>query len=91
MKNKVLKLLMTGSLMLCMFTACSNVEVEKIYDEDAESINSMFVAVEKADGWTVVYQRDTKVMYVISRGGYNQGNFTLMVDENGDPLLYEGE
>lgn len=91
MKNKVFKFLMIGSLMLCMFTACSNVEVEKTYDEDAESIDSMFVAIEKADGWLVVYHRDTKVMYVISRGAYNQGNFTLMVDENGDPLLYEGE
>ena len=29
-----------------------------------------------------------KVMYAVSDGTYNHGNFTLLVDANGNPLLY---
>lgn len=32
----------------------------------------------------IVYDKETKVMYVVSR----TGTFTVMVDENGKPLLY---
>ena len=38
----------------------------------------------------VVADRDTKVMYAVSRGGYNCGNFTLLVDADGKPLLWDG-
>lgn len=33
----------------------------------------------------IVYDKETKVMYVVSR----TGTFTVMVDENGKPLLYK--
>ena len=52
---------------------------------------SMFISIEKGDSYRVVYQKETKVMYVVSDGGYNRGTFTLLIDENGDPMLYEGE
>ena len=39
----------------------------------------------------VVYDKDTMVMYTVSEGKYNSGNLTLLVDENGKPLLYQGE
>ena len=37
----------------------------------------------------VVYHKKTKVMYVVSDNPKNAGNFTLLVDEEGKPLLYE--
>ena len=49
----------------------------------------MFVLIEKGENWKVVYHRETKVMYVMSEGLYNKGNFVVMVDSDGKPLLYK--
>jgi hypothetical protein len=54
-----------------------------------EGDRSMFVIIEKAGNYKIVYHRKTKVMYAISAGGYNSGDFTVMVDEEGKPLLYQ--
>lgn len=37
-----------------------------------------------------VYHNKTKVMYVVSDVKYNRGTFTLLVDEEGNPLIWEG-
>lgn len=64
--------------------------------KDVDSVNtdntqkSMFVRIETASTWSVVYHRETKVMYVVSCGRYNGGNFTLLVNADGTPMLYEG-
>lgn len=50
---------------------------------------SMFVIIENGDNYRIVYHHDTKVMYAISNGKYNGGNFTVMLDANGKPLLYQ--
>ena len=53
-----------------------------------------FVCVQKADGFNaydIVYQRDTKVMYAVSHGYYNCGTFTLLVNPDGTPMIYEEE
>lgn len=50
---------------------------------------------EKVDGVLGLYDiyadRETGVMYAVSRGTYNQGNFTMLVDADGKPLLWKGE
>lgn len=70
-----------------MLSSCKTVEtVEGADDEDD---TSMFVIVESASSWHVVYHKDTKVMYAVSAGGYNSGTFTLLVDADGKPMLYE--
>lgn len=54
----------------------------------------MFVCIQESDiahSYAVVYHRDTKVMYVVSRGTYNNGSFTLLVNPDGTPMLYEEE
>ena len=50
----------------------------------------MFVNVEDTVNWSVYYHKDTKVMYVCSKGMYNRGNMTVMLDADGKPLLWEG-
>ena len=47
------------------------------------------VQVELAGNYCIVYDKYTKVMYAVSNGGYNSGNFTLLVTADGKPLLYE--
>ena len=51
---------------------------------------SRFVTVETTIIWKVVVDKDTHVMYAVSLGGYNSGTFTLLVDADGKPLIYEG-
>lgn len=55
------------------------------------SQESMFVIVESTTLWKVVYHKETKVMYTASNSKYNRGTFSLLVDENGKPLLWQGE
>ena len=71
-----------------MLTGCSQKQVESVQESEN---TPMFCEVESAGSWRVVYHRDTKVMYVVSSGGYSTGVFTLMVDADGKPLLYEGD
>lgn len=54
---------------------------------------SMFVVIERnsLDSYRIVYHRDTKVMYAISCGGYNAGNFTVLLNPDGSPMLWEGD
>ena len=54
--------------------------------------NSMFIKIEGApfSAYWIVYHKDTKVMYAISNGGYNCGNFTLLVNPDGSPMLWDG-
>lgn len=76
-------------LALCVtFTGCSKNPIES---KVVEETPSMFVKVESSSYWCVVYHRETKVMYVVSTGYYNMGNFTLLVNPDGTPMLYEGE
>ena len=50
---------------------------------------SMFIRVEQGPYWNVYYHRDTKVMYAVSAGCYNSGNFTVLVNPDGSPMLWE--
>lgn len=69
-------------------TGCSSNPAEsKVVEEEP----SMFIKVESSSYWCVVYHRETKVMYAVSRGYYNMGTFTLLVNPDGTPMLYEGE
>ena len=79
--------LILSVLCLGAITACDYAEVEN-YDEDKPT-TSMFVVVETTSTWQIVYHKETKVMYAVSDYNNNFGNFTLLVDENGDPLLWE--
>lgn len=51
--------------------------------------DSMFVTVETGWNYKVMYCKDTKVMYVMSWGNDNQGEFTLLVNADGSPMLYK--
>lgn len=81
--------LILSVLCLSAITACDYASVEK-YDEDKPT-TSMFVVIEHTESWKIVYHKETKVMYAVSSWSYNCGNFTLLVDENGEPLLWEDD
>lgn len=79
-------LAVTGLLGLTL-CGCSVNKINKDdYDQNAPS---MFVLVEKGLNHYVVYHKDTKVMYVVSGGASNAGTFTMLVNPDGSPLVYE--
>lgn len=82
--KKLIVLLMCVSML--SLTACGTY-VETVGNDKP---SSMFVIVESNPGyWRVVYHKETKVMYVMSSGGYNTGTFTLLVNPDGTPMLWE--
>lgn len=49
----------------------------------------IFTIVDSTSYWYVVYCNRTKVMYVVSRGSSNVGDFTLLVNSDGTPMIWE--
>lgn len=94
MKKKVLALIFSVTILSSLFVGCDRpnyAETEKGYDIKNENINSMFVEVEDAYEWKVVYDKETKVMYSVATYGTGTGQFTMLVDKNGNPKLWDGE
>lgn len=48
-----------------------------------------FTKIERGEDCDIVYHKETKVMYVVSNRPYNYGSFTLLVNADGSPMLYE--
>ena len=83
MKHKILIIFI---LFVLLLTGCSKTTDT---EEDNEA-PSLFTQVEETNNYRILYHKETKVMYAVSCGGYNGGNFTLLVDPDGKPLLWEG-
>lgn len=86
MKKKFLTLIMVATMIFGL-VGCSGTTTT-VENANESNKSSMFVVVESTSLWDVVYHKDTKVMYVVSRGSYNQGTFTVMVNSEGTPLIY---
>lgn len=84
--NKLALILLTLLLAITL-SCCGDNPVYKVSEPEKE-VPSMFVQIEYTGVWKVVYHRETKVMYTISSGGYNCGNFTLLVNPDGTPMVY---
>lgn len=65
-----------GDVLSTMFEVVDSYKVTALVNED-EVI---------AD---IVYDKDTGVMYAVSRGPYNQGTFVMLVNADGTPKIYE--
>lgn len=74
------------ALILLLVTGCAMVE-SKTEQEPVDV--SRFERVEHTGSWEIVADRETGVMYAVSRGMYNQGTFTLLVDADGKPLIWD--
>ena len=68
------------------FTGCG-AKVESAQEEE----KSMFVKLEDGPSWKILYHKESKVMYAVSWGSYTYGNFTLLVNADGTPMLWGGD
>lgn len=87
MRKKVIALVISLGLLITL-VGCDD---DILQEENCQYENSMFITVEQAKNWNIVYHNKTKVMYVVSNSAYNYGNFALLVDADGKPMLYKGE
>lgn len=78
------------ALTLCLaFSSCAG-------EANAEGLNSegfnseRFFTVNTNECTKIYVDKETRVMYMFVKMGYG-GGLTVMVDENGKPLLWEGE
>ena len=79
-------------VIFAFFLIGCNTRIERV-DEKPQRPISMFIIVEGSgmDSYRVVYHRDTKVMYAVSCGTYNTGNFTVLVNPDGSPMIWKGD
>lgn len=84
--NRMKRMVIVMIIMSLLVIGCTKVE-----KANPEPVNqSRFMEVEHTGAWRIVADRETGVMYAVSLGAYNIGTFTLLVDADGNPLIYKG-
>ena len=72
-----------------MFAGCTSTRAEAKEVDDVDDGNT-FILVDADYYCWIVYHKDTKVMYAVSRSGYNAGTYTVLVNADGTPMIWEG-
>ena len=71
-----------------MFAGCTSTRAEAKEVEETGDGNT-FVLVDADYYCWVVYHKDTKVMYAVSRSPNNIGTYTLLVNADGTPMIWK--
>ena len=71
-----------------MFAGCASTRAEATEVDDADDGNTFIIVDADYYCW-IVYHKDTKVMYAVSRSGYNAGTYTVLVNADGTPMIWE--
>lgn len=80
------------ALVIAVITASTMSGCEQpVKRESSSDEPSMFTQIEYTGKWRVVYHNETKVMYAVSVGTYNKGYFTVLVNADGTPMLWEDD
>lgn len=74
----------TGLLLIVLLTGCKSVDSE-IYEGNTE----FFKTISDEHYGNIVYDTRTGVEYWLSTGAENVGTLTVLLDENGKPLIYD--
>ena len=75
------------SIMLT-FAGCTSIKAEAKEVDDTDDGNT-FILIDADYYCWIVYHKDTKVMYAVSRSGYNAGTYTVLVNADGTPMIWE--
>lgn len=88
-------LLIVSVILIVLLASCAVNEVEPVNTvlaaDTREDYNNVFEQIGYDDNYYIVYHKRTKVMYVVSDGKFNSGSFTLLVNPDGTPMIYEAE
>ena len=72
-----------------IFAGCASTRAEAKELDDTDDGNTFILVNADYYCW-VVYHKDTKVMYAVSRSPNNIGTYTLLVNADGTPMIWEG-
>ena len=87
MKKKIVIRFLEIILLIFILTGCDSTDTETfVYQETIESNYFKTLSVESFG--SIVYDTRTGVEYWVSRGAYNSGSLTLLIDKDGRPLIY---
>lgn len=50
---------------------------------------SMFVQLDDGQYWTVYFHKNTKIMYIRTKGSFGTSDIEIMVDADGKPMKWE--
>lgn len=84
---KYIKIIILSLILLGIVFILSGCEVNATKEEQR------FIRIASGDsyGIAVYYDKETKVEYAIKNNGHGGTSLTLLVDQEGKPLLYRGE
>ena len=89
---KRIALLVLIFAIIAIFCGCTgNGKVNEQDLEKSQMDNRMFMII--SDEWYgyIIIDKQTKVMYWESNGGYNSGTLTLLVNPDGTPRIWKGQ
>lgn len=81
--------ILAAFVVVILLAGCGKVSDAEIYAAERDE-NKMFVTIYHATSYRIVVDKDTRVMYSVSNGTYNGGNFTMLVNPDGTPRVWEG-
>lgn len=95
MKRAVITFIVLTLILMAMVAVFAGCEQMPTVKEGAKKGggDSLFTIIEYNDsmGYMIVYMNDTKVMYAVSTGMDNHGDFLVLVNADGSPMVYEGK
>ena len=89
--KKFISIFICVCLMMVVLAGCSSVSTVDAKENQQSRIAVVDIAEQTLDIYTyVIVDKETGVSYLWV-DGYQNGGLTVMVDENGDPLIWEKE
>ena len=87
MKKKIVAAL---AVLAVVSTGCSNNQGETIFGKiDIKGEQSSFGLIEEYNGFDVIYDKETGVVYTMSNKSYAYGILTPLLNADGSPKIYQ--
>lgn len=92
MKKKIVAALAALAALAVVSTGCSDSQGETMFGEiDIKGEQSSFGLIEEYNGFDIVYDKETGVMYTMSNRAYAYGILTPLLNSDGAPKIYQEE
>ena len=83
MKKILISIVMIVLIMLLAYI------FKDIITVNSNASDERFILISNEEIFDICDDKERRVQYSVSRGSYNQGNLTVLVDAEGKPLLYQ--
>lgn len=90
MKKKLFSLFLILIIPICLLFSGCGTEKSPSYESNTGRFLLVYSQEKDSDKIDILVDTKTRVMYLWSRHGYS-GGLTIMVDSNGNPMIWEGE